>query len=122
MDWQKIYDGKVTTAVEAVKLIKSGNRVSIAHSVGEPSHLVDAMVANREAYRDVEIVHMVPMTKAEYTKPGMEPYFRHNSLFVGGSTRQTIADGHGDFTPCYFSEIPNIFARTMPLDVAMIHV
>lgn len=103
-------------------MIKSGDRVSIAHSVGEPSHLVAAMVANREAYRDVEIVHMVPMSKAEYAQPGMEPYFRHNSIFVGGATRETIKAGHGDFTPCYFSEIPNLFHRTLPLDVAMIHV
>ena len=122
MDWKTIYRERTTTAAEAVKRIKSGDRVSIAHSVGEPSHLVAAMVANRESYRDVEIIHMVPMSAAEYAQPGMEPYFRHNSLFVGGTTRNTIRDGHGDFTPCYFSEIPNIFHRTAPLDVAMIHV
>ncbi|MCD8350176.1 MAG: hypothetical protein LUC93_06145 [Planctomycetaceae bacterium] len=122
MDWKRIYTERTTTAAEAVKHIKSGNRVALAHSVGEPSHLVAAMVANREAYRDVEITHMVPMSPAPYAQPGMEAHFRHNSLFVGKTTRQTIADGHGDFTPCYFSEIPNIFARTMPLDVAIIHV
>ena len=122
MDWKTIYRERTTTAAEAVKLIKSGDRVSIAHSVGEPSHLVAAMIANRAAYRDVEITHMVPMSDAPYAQLGMEAHFRHNSLFVGGATRNTIRDGHGDFTPCYFSEIPNIFRRTMPLDVAMIHV
>lgn len=122
MDWKRVYTEKTTTAAEAVKLIKSGNRVSIAHSVGEPAHLVAAMLANREACRDVEIVHMVPMSKAEYAQPGMEPYFRHNSLFVGGATRETVNSGHGQFTPCYFSEIPNLFHRTLPLDVALLHV
>lgn len=122
MDWKQIYKERLTTAAEAVKRIKSGDRISIAHAVGEPVHLVDAMVANREAYRDVEITHMVPMGKGEYTQPGMEPYFRHNSVFVGASTRDTIKRGHGDFTPCYFSQIPNLFHRTMPLNVALIHV
>lgn len=122
MDWKTLYKERTTTAAEAVKLIKSGNRVALAHSVGEPSHIIEAMVANRESYRDVEITHMVPMGKAEYAQPGMEPYFRHNSVFVGGATRGTIKAGHGDFTPCYFSQIPNLFNRTMPLDVAVIHV
>ena len=122
MNWKNIYEERLLTAEEAVKKIKSGDRVSICHAVGEPSHIVDAMVANHESYRDVEIVHMVPMGKAEYTQPGMEPYFRHNALFVGAKTRKTVSAGHGDFTPCYFSQIPYLWSRTLPLDVALIHV
>jgi len=110
------------TADEAVKRIKPGDRLTVAHAVGEPSHILEAMVKNKEAYRDVEIVHMVPMGAAEYAQPGMEPYFRHNSVFVGAKTRDTIKFGHGDFTPCYFSQIPNLFSRTLPLDVSLIHV
>ncbi|MCL2400943.1 MAG: 4-hydroxybutyrate CoA-transferase [Defluviitaleaceae bacterium] len=122
MDWKKTYKNRLLTADAAVQKIKSGNRISISHAVGEPSYLVEAMVANRESYRDVEIVHMVSMGEAEYAHPGMEQYFRHNALFVGAKTRKTVQDGHGDFTPCYFSQIPNIWGRTLPLDVALIHV
>lgn len=122
MDWKQLYRERLCTADEAVGRIKSGDRVSLSHAVGEPTHIIDAMMANREAYRDVEITHMVPMGKSPYAQSGMEPYFRHNSVFVGGSTRQTIKDGHGDFTPCYFSQIPDLWSRTMPLDVAVIHV
>lgn len=122
MDWKTIYNQRLTTADEAVKRIKSGDRVATSHAVGEPTHIIDAMVRNREAYRDVEIVHMVPMGESPYAQPGMESYFRHNSVFVGGKTRETIKAGHGDFTPCYFSQIPNLFHRTLPLDVAIVHV
>ena len=122
MDWREIYNKRILTAEMAVKMIKSGDRISISHAVGEPSHIVDAMVANRDDYRSVEIVHMVPKGEAEYAQPGMESYFRHNALFVGPKTRKTIQDGHGDFTPCYFSQIPYIWGRTMPLDAAIIHV
>jgi len=122
LNWEEIYKSRLTTASDAVKRIKSGDRVSLGHAVGEPSHIIDAMVANREAYRDVEIVHMVPRGEAEYAQPGMEPYFRHNALFVGAQTRKTVQDGHGDFTPCYFSQVPHIWGRTMPLDVAIIQV
>jgi len=122
MEWKNLYKERLTTAEEAVKRIKSGDRISTSHAVGEPTHIIDAMVKNREAYRDVEIVHMVSMGTSEYAQPGMEPYFIHNSVFVGGATRGTIKAGHGDFTPCFFSQIPNLFYRTLPLDVAVIHV
>jgi len=122
LNCKETYNEKLTTAAEAVKKIKSGDRVSLAHAAGEPSHIVDAMVANYAAYRDVEIVHMVPRGGAEYAQPGMEAHFRHNALFVGAKTRKTVQDGHGDFTPCYFSQVPHIWGRTLPLDVAIIHV
>ena len=122
MDWNNMYQERLTTSQEAVKRIKSGDRISISHAAGEPTHIIDAMVANREAYRDVEICHMVPLGECAYAQTGMEAYFRHNAIFVGARTRNTIKDGHGDFTPCYFSQIPNLWSRTLPLDVALIHV
>ena len=122
MDWNNMYQKRLTTSQEAVKRIKSGDRISISHAAGEPTHIIDAMVANREAYRDVEICHMVPLGECAYAQTGMEAYFRHNAIFVGARTRNTIKDGHGDFTPCYFSQIPNLWSRTLPLDVALIHV
>ena len=120
--WESIYKERLTTADEAVKHIKSGNRVSVGHSVGEPTHLVDALVRNREQYTDVEITHMVPMGKSEYAQPGMEKHFRHISQFVGGVTRGTIKAGHGDFVPCFFSQIPLQLDTTLKPDVAMVNL
>ena len=50
---------KFVSAKEAVTHINSGDRVVIAHAVGEPGFLIDAMVENAANYRNVEIVHMV---------------------------------------------------------------
>ncbi|NLI53626.1 MAG: acetyl-CoA hydrolase/transferase family protein [Clostridiales bacterium] len=122
MDWESRYHSQITTLEEAVKKIKSGDRVIVEHACGEPSELLAAMVDNAEAYRDVEVVHMVAMGKALYAQPGMEKHFRHNSIFVGGTTRDAIASGRGDFTPSYFSEIPKLFSTTLPVDVALITV
>lgn len=122
MDWKAKYQFHITTLQEAVKKIKSGDRVVVEHACGEPSELLAAMVDNAESYHDVEVVHMVAMGKALYAQPGMEKHFRHNSIFVGGETREAIASGRGDFTPCYFSEIPNLFSTTLPVDVALITV
>ncbi len=122
MGWKEEYRKKLTTAEEAVKLIKPGDRISISHAAAEPTHLVDALMANKDAYHNVEIVHMVPMGTCAYARPGMENHFRHNAIFVGAPTRETIKNGHGDYTPCHFSQIPNLFYRTLPLNAALIHV
>ena len=104
MNWKEIYNERLVTAEEAVKKIKSGDRVVTGHACGEPKEIIDAMIKNKELYKDVEIVHMVSMGKSEYAKPEMATYFHHNSLFVGGTTRDAVAEGRADFTPCFFSE------------------
>lgn len=122
MDAQNYYRDHLMTAEEAVQKIRPGNRVVTAHACGEPRALIDAMVANKDAYSGVEIVHMVPMGEAKYCAEGMEGSFRHNSLFAGGPTRKAIADGRADFTPVLFSEIPRLFDGELRVDVALIQV
>ena len=122
MSWNEYYAAHTMTAEAAAALIHSGDRVVAQHACGEPSHLLDAMVANAAAYENVELVHMVAMGRAEYAQPGMETHFRHNALFVGGTTRAAIAQGRGDFTPCFFSDVPGFFETTLPVDVALVTV
>ncbi len=123
MNWEKIYESKLVSAQEAVSHIKSGNRVVVGHSAGEPSQLLDAMVANKEVYKDVEIVHLGTSGKCEYVKEGNEKHFIHNSLFVCGGTREAVASGRADFTPIFFHEIPELFREDyFPVDVALIQL
>ena len=119
-DWKEIYESRKVSADEAVARIKSGDRVVIGHACGEPSFLVDAMMAHAQDYRDVEIVHMVAMGKCEYCKPEYAANFRHNALFVGGGSRDAVFSGRGDYTPSFFFEIPQLFHTTLPVDVAMV--
>lgn len=114
---------KYVSAEEAVQHIKSGDRVVFSHACGEPLHVVDAMVKNCQAYENVEIVHLLAMGKGEYTKPGMEKHFRHNSLFAGASTRDAINENRADYTPVFFTETPRLFrSGLLPVDVALISV
>ncbi|MBU3114752.1 acetyl-CoA hydrolase/transferase family protein [Clostridium lacusfryxellense] len=123
MSLEEIYKLKIITAKQAAQKIKSGNRVVTGHACGEPQNVLEEMVKNKDSYENVEIVHMVPMGKAEYTKPGMEKHFKHNALFVGSATRGAIADGRADFTPCFFSKVPELFENGyLPVDVAIIQV
>ena len=122
MDWKSYYEAHTETAAAAVNRIHSGDRVVVGHACGEPSYLLEAMVNNAAAYENVEIVHMVAMGRAGYCAPEMAPHFRHNALFVGGTTRAAVAEGRGDFTPCFFSEVPSFFHTTLPVDVALVQI
>jgi 4-hydroxybutyrate CoA-transferase len=111
------------SAQEALCRVKSGDRVVIGHACGEPPTLVEALVARAPELRDVEVVHMVAMGPAKYAQPGMERHFRHNGFFVGATTRKAVAEGRGDFTPCFFSEIPRLFKNgILPVDVLLMQV
>lgn len=121
MDWKAEYRKKLVSKEAAVSHIKSGNRVVVGHGVGEPSVLIDAMIANREQYENVEIVHMIPMGKGQYVEPGMEKHFHHNAIFAGASTREAINSGRADYTPCFFYEVPRLFTEGyLPVDVALV--
>ncbi|MCP1102950.1 4-hydroxybutyrate CoA-transferase [Lachnospiraceae bacterium PAL113] len=124
MNWKEKYADKICKAEEAVKHIQSKDRVVVGHACSEPTVLVDAMVegARENEYRDVEVVHMVPMGEAKYCQPEMTEHFRHNAIFVGASTRKALAEKRADFTPTFFSEVPELVRTTLRGNVALIHV
>ncbi len=122
-DWKDRYSKKIMSADEALKEVRSNDRVVVGHACGEPPSLVDALVDRAPELRNVEIVHMVAMGPAKYAQPGMEESFRHNSLFVGATTRKAVAGGRSAYTPCFFHEIPRLFTwRILPVDVTLMQV
>lgn len=114
------YKNRVTTADEAVKKIKDGSRIVFGHAVGEPEHLIEALVNNAKQYKDLEICHMVSLGQAKYTAEGLQENMRHNSLFCSPCTRPAIADGRADFTPTFFYKAPELFRGDLKVDVAFI--
>lgn len=121
MSWEQEYKARLCSAEEAVKSIKSGNRVVLGHAAGIPVRILDAMVANANAYTDVEVVHMFTLGDGAYMAPGMEKHFRHNALFVGPNSRKAVEEKRADFTTVFFSQIPRLFTSgAMPVDVAMV--
>ena len=124
MKWKDYYQTHTATAEDAVKQIKSGDRVVLAHACSEPAHLVDAMVANAKAYRDVEVIQMVPMGSAPYCAPEYAENFRFNTIFVGARTRNVVAENRADFTPCFFYQVPGLLGEPefLPVDVALVQI
>jgi 4-hydroxybutyrate CoA-transferase len=118
--WKEEYNKRLTSAAKAVKAIKSGDRVVVGHAYGQPQHLVKAMIANKVAYENVEIVHMVSLSPAPYCAKEMQKHFIHNSFFVGVNSRDAVNGARAKYTPCYFHELPHLFADgVLPVDVTL---
>lgn len=123
LSWREIYKSRNCSAAEAVKSIRSGDTVVLAHCAGEPPVVVEAMVANYKQYENVEIKHMVSLGKGGYAQPGMEKHFRVNPMFASANVRTTIAEGRGDFTPSFFHEVPKLFREgKLKIDVLLVMV
>lgn len=115
--------GKYTTAEEAVRCIKSGDRVFIHSVAAAPQALISAMTARAPELRNVEIVHLHTEGPAPYAAADMAESFHINAFFVGGNVRHALQEGHADYIPVFLSEVPALFRRNiLPLDVAMLNV
>ena len=123
MDWKKYYQEHLMSAEEAVNLIKSGDKLVLAHDVGEPKILVEAMVKNAASYRNVEISHMFSLGSGAYSHPEYKENFHMNLWFLSTNTRKCVDDGYGDYTPMFFHETPRFIREgRIKIDVAMIMV
>jgi acyl-CoA hydrolase len=123
MSWKEDFKSKRMTAAEALGAVRSGERVWIQSGVGTPSTLVHALVARAGELHDVEVVHMMTLGSADYTKPEYEGRFRHRGLFLGANTRDAVAAGRADYTPIFLGEIEGLFVSgALPLDVVLMQV
>jgi len=118
-----IYQSRVTTAQEAVKAIKSGNRLFLTGNVSVPQKLLAALVEHAPDVENVEICQALTVGSADYVSREMEGHLRVNSMFISANIRKAVQEGRADFTPVLLSEFPLLFKHgVLPLDVALIHV
>lgn len=114
---------KYISGEEAVKVIKSGDRVFVHGGAATPHFLVRKLVERADELADVELVSISMQGEAPFTDKKYRGIFRINSLFVSPNVREAVNNGQGDYVPVFLSEIPNLFRRgILPLDVALVHV
>ena len=110
------------TATDAVKLIKSGDRVLIQGGAATPQTLIKAMVERGPELRDVKIVHLHTEGECGYTAPELRDSFHTSAFFIGGNVRKMVGDTV-DYIPIFLSDIPSLFRQGyMDLDVVLVNV
>ncbi len=111
------------TAQEAVKNIKSGDRIFIHTGAAIPQSLAQALADSKDELKGVEIYQLHTEGDAPYAKADCAGSFHIKAFFVGKSTREAVQSDRGSYIPIFLSEIPYLFkSGTIPLDVALISV
>ncbi len=114
---------KYVTAAEAVKVVKSNDRVYVQAAAATPSVLTKALAERAAELRNVEVCHLHTEGNAPYANPDLADSFHVNSFFIGANVRHTLKAGNGSYTPVFLSELPHLFRKKVLLiDVAFIHV
>ena len=98
MSWMDIYRRRVTTAEEAVRQIRSGQRVFLTGNCSVPQTVVGALVNHAMGLENVELCQVLTFGKAEYAKPELAGHLRINTLFISDTQRAAVHEGRGDFT------------------------
>jgi acyl-CoA hydrolase len=111
------------TAAEAVKAIKSRDRVYIHGSAATPMHLLKALQDRHLELKEVELVSITTLGDVNFDHPNQRKSFYVNSLFVSAATRKVANSLDGDYVPIFLSQIPQLFkSDNWPINVAMIQV
>ncbi|MFY0483250.1 acetyl-CoA hydrolase/transferase family protein [Flavobacterium sp. PLA-1-15] len=114
---------KYVSAQEAVKIVKSSDRVYVQAAAATPTVLTKALAERASELRDVEICHLHTEGEAPYANPELAESFHVNSFFIGKNVRHTLQAGNGSYTPVFLSELPHLFRKkVLKIDVAFIHV
>lgn len=112
---------KTMTASDAVKVIKSNDRVYIQAASAAPQSLINAMSERHEELRNVEVCHLHVEGEAPYANSKFSKSFFINSFFIGANVRHTLKAGNGCYTPVFLGELPRLFKRNVvDLNVALI--
>jgi acyl-CoA hydrolase len=111
------------TAEEALKIVKSNDKIYLQAAAAVPQVLIRALAARHEELRNVEICQLHTEGEAPYAHPALKDSFHVNSFFLGKNVRHTLEAGNGSYTPVFLSELPLLFKRRIiNLNVALIHV
>ena len=123
-DFQALYKQKLTTADEAVKIIKSGDWVDYGFCAIHPRVLDEALARRAPELEDVKVRGGISLWKpAIFDIEDPVHHIIFNSHHMSSVERHHIASGAGFHEPMRYSELPRYYYdHITPPDVAMFQV
>ena len=121
----KNFTYKAVSAAEAVRVIRSGDRVHLSSVASVPHVLIKALCERGKAgeLRNVRINHLHTEGAAPYADAAFEGIFQLDSFFVGGNVRAQTQAGYADYIPVFLHETQRLYREGyLKVNVAMIQV
>ncbi|MCD8158147.1 MAG: butyryl-CoA:acetate CoA-transferase [Clostridiales bacterium] len=123
MNYNEIYTQKLTSAKEAVKVVKSGDWVDYGWATDTPVALDKALAERSADLFDVKLRGGILLwLPAVAQVPDAPEHFCWNSWHMSGIERKMINMGMGYYAPIRYSELPRYYRDHVENDVAMFQV
>ena len=122
--WPDEYIEKVRTAEQALSMLRSGQRIFIGSSCGEPQHLVETLVQSDKMFPDLEIVRLMSIENSPITRLAFDSHYENFSIrniYQGSATAKHLAANRPFITPMHISAVPGLFLKKhLPIHAALI--
>lgn len=115
---------KYVSSDEAIREIKSHDRVFIHSAAATPGELVKALVKNRSELKNVNLYHIHTEGDCSYAREEFREHFKVHSFFNGSNIR-SAQNNHmaSSYIPIFLSDIPHLFYnKKIELDVALVQL
>jgi len=115
---------KVLSATEAVRHVRSGQKVFLGTAPATPRTLVAALEALPKPPQDVELIHFLVQGAVPIDAEGrVLTRYRHRCFFAGMEMRPALEQGVAEYLPVSLARVPELFRiGRIPLDVAFVQV
>lgn len=122
MEWRSIYQEKLRTAAQAVKCVKSGDRVYIGTASSIAYKLTEALYGRKDELEDVVICQGLTPRRLPVFLPEARGHFSTTTYFAGPGERLGIKNGQTTFTSFHLSQIELWCRRVARANVAFLEV
>lgn len=118
------YKRKLTTAREAVKVVRSGDWIDYGWCVATADALDQALAERWQELTDVKARGGVIFKKPAIMQiPDVAEHFTWNSWHMSGADRKIVSEGATFYNPMRYSELPRFYRENVdPIHVAMFQV
>ena len=124
--WADEYIEKKRDPEDAMRLIRSGQRVFLGSSSGEPQCLVRALSKAARNFTDLEIVRLMSLETTPLTPIAdttRDQILNIRNIYLGSAQSEGLARNKRFITPMNLSAVPRLFkSRLLPIHVALVQV
>ncbi len=114
---------KYISAEEAVKVVKTNDRIHLSSVAVTPHALIKPLVerGRRKEFKNVRIQHIHIEGNVDFANPEFEGIFVSEQFFVGANLRKQTQTGYADYIPVFLSETQHLIrAGYLKVNVVMI--
>jgi butyryl-CoA:acetate CoA-transferase len=123
MDYRAEYKSKLRTPAEAAKVVKSGDWVDFAVSLGFPTLVDKALAERKDELTDVKIRSYLVLQPVQCVEcdPQRE-HFTYNSWHCSGYERKLCDKGLCNYIPMVYRNVASYYRKYLEVNVAVMAV